>query len=100
MTQLEKALAAACLADVSKDLAEAYHATFLRPHGQMVLRDLLDVSGFFASLPPGADAGVLADHNARRATVGRLFEILRLTHDGREALAGAMVPAETTKGST
>lgn len=100
MTKLDEHLLDPRFEDMTKDLAEAYLTTFLRPHGQMVLRDLLRSNGFFATLPPGADAMTLADHNARRAVLGRVYEILCLTHDGREALAGAMAPVEPAKGST
>lgn len=76
-------------------LLEAYDLTFCTPAGIAVLRDLSELTGFMSSLPVGASADLLIEHNAGRRFFGRLYEILSLTETGREALAVALSPAST-----
>jgi hypothetical protein len=75
-------------------LDEAYRIAFATPAGIMVLRDLAQTTGFMSSLPIGTKPEILIEHNAGRRLFGRLFEILALSEDGREALAVALRPAK------
>lgn len=81
------------MADVSVE--EAYRLVFATPAGIMVLRDMASETGFMAALPKGADASLLIDHNAVRRVFGRIYEILALSNEGREALVVALRPTTT-----
>lgn len=76
-------------------LDKAYAIALTSPAGIMVLRDLAAATGFMASLPVGASPELLIEHNAGRRFFGRLYEILALSPEGREALAVALSPAST-----
>jgi hypothetical protein len=82
-------------------LTYAYTSIFTETDdGLRVLRDLIAHTGFMSSLPIGTDPAVLADHNARRAVFGRIYEILMTSHAGQRALAEAFRPAENTEENT
>lgn len=82
--------------DTTPELARAYHEVFSTAYGTMVLRDLAQQCGFTSALPAGIEDAMLRDHNAKRAVFGRVFEILRLTSAGRDAIAWAIMPGENT----
>lgn len=83
------------------NLEKAYINLFLGSgYALPVLRDLISETGFMAALPKGADPLILADHNARRAVFGRIYEILSLTPEGRATLAAALAPAEQEDNQT
>lgn len=86
--------------DNPSTLAQAYQEVFTTAYGTMVLRDLAEQCGFTAALPREADDAMLRDHNARRATFGRIFEFLLLTSGGRDAIAWALMPGETRETET
>lgn len=86
--------------DTPPELITAYTEVFTSAYGTMVLRDLAQQCGYAAALPPDADAATLKDHNARRAVFGRLFEILRLSPGGRDAIAWAILPADPQETKT
>ena len=79
----------------SEELISAYALVLATPAGITVLRDLAEHTGFMSSLPVGSSAEVLIEHNAARRIFGRLYEILSLSEEGREALAVALSPAAT-----
>lgn len=81
--------------DEALKLLEAYDTVFATPAGILILRDLAEQTGFMSSMPVGTSPEVLIEHNAGRRFFGRLYEILSLTEQGREALAVALSPAST-----
>lgn len=86
--------------DTTETLARAYAEVFTTAYGTMVLRDMAEQCGFTAALPADASDETLRDHNARRAVFGRVFEILRLSSSGRDAIAWAILPSENKETET
>ena len=86
--------------DTSPEVARAYAEVFTTAYGTMVLRDMAGQCGFTAALPADADEAMLRDHNARRAVFGRVFEILRLTPSGRDAIVWAILPGDKQETET
>lgn len=81
--------------DPGATMREAYIAIFCTPGGVMVLRDLLEVSGFLSIFPTGAEPQVLAHQNGTRAVFAHVYAILMSTARGRETIAEAFRPAST-----
>lgn len=60
-------------------LANAYRNVFSGADGETVLADILDYVGYYAVCDYSVGPLGLADHNARRAVVGRILHFLRLS---------------------
>lgn len=77
-------------------LARAYRNFFSTEDGQIVLADIVDYAGYYTVCDYSVGALGLADHNARRAVIGRIIHFLRLTPDEFAELERAARQAKVT----
>lgn len=88
-------------ARAQRDLMEAYRAVFRTEHGQMVLADIANDTGFYRVNGEGVSPDDRAFSDGKRAAFGRIYRFLNLTDEEQQALqvaARAEAMTDATEG--